>query len=67
MPARLFDQTTTTEDLNALLREAGFDPADAQVEAIKQVISRYYAGRTAEVLQRVQEVLSRFSGDNDNT
>ena len=64
---RLFDQTETTEDLNALLREAGFDPADAQVEAIKQVISRYYAGRTAEVLHRVQEVLSRFSGDNDNT
>lgn len=64
---RLFDQTETTDDLNALLRENGFDPADAQVDAIKQIISRYYAARTAEVLQRVQDVLSRFSGDNDNS
>ena len=63
---RLFDEFETTKDLDALLREAGFDPADAKISAMKRVISAYYAGRTAEVLQRVQEVLSRFTGGNDN-
>lgn len=63
---RLFEQTETTEDLDALLRAAGFNPADAKVDAIKTIISQYYAGRTAEVLQRVQDVLSRFSGETGN-
>ena len=63
---RLFEATETNDNLNQVLREAGFDPTDAKVNAIKQIVSRYYAGRTAEVLQRVNEVLGRFVSNTDN-
>ncbi|HEY5280453.1 MAG TPA: hypothetical protein VIJ67_11915 [Pseudolabrys sp.] len=63
---RLFDEAESTKDLDELLRTAGFDPDDPKISAVKRIISRYYAGRTAEVLQRVQEVLSRFTDGHDN-
>ena len=61
----LFDETETTADLDQLLREAGLDPADSQVQTVKVVISRYYAKRTAEVLERVNQVLAKFAAAND--
>lgn len=64
---RSFEAAETNDDLDEVLREAGFDPSDANVDTIKQIVSRYYAGRTAEVLQRVNEVLARFAAGNDNT
>ena len=63
---RLFDEAESTKDLDELLRTAGFDPGDPKTTAVKRIISRYYAGRTTEVLQRVQEVLSRFTDGHDN-
>jgi hypothetical protein len=35
------------------------------LEAVKTVISRYYAGRTAEGLARVQQVLVKFIASNE--
>jgi hypothetical protein len=62
---KLFDETETTADLDQLLREAGLDPADTHVQTVKVVISRYYAKRTADVLERVNEVLAKFAAAND--
>ena len=62
---QLFDPSEITNDLDALLRTAGFDPSDKRVSAIKDIISHYYAGRTAEVLQRMQQVLANFTAAND--
>jgi len=58
---RLFDEKETTADLDRLLREAGYDPDSAQVAEIKRIISGYYAGRTAVVLERVRDVLDRMT------
>jgi hypothetical protein len=46
---------------NERLRAAGIDPSDAKVREISSVISKYFAERTAEVLQHVQEVLDKVS------
>jgi hypothetical protein len=62
---QLFDPSETTHDLDKLLRAAGFNPADGTVNGVKQIISRYYAGRTAEVLERVNEVLGKYAAAND--
>ena len=58
---RLFDEAETTEDLDALLREAGYNPAEPKIADVKRVISGYYAGRTALVLERVRDVLDRMT------
>jgi len=62
---RLFEASETTTDLDALLREGGHDPANALVYNIKGIISRYYAKRTAEVLERVNEVLANYIAENE--
>jgi hypothetical protein len=59
---KLFDPSESTHDLDKLLKEAGFDPMDKTVDGVKLIISRYYAKRTAEVLERVNEVLSKYMG-----
>ena len=62
---QLFDPSETTNDLDKLLRKDGFNPDDPMVDGIKQIISRYYAKRTAEVLERVNEVLWKYTAAND--
>ena len=62
---KLFDASETTSDLDKLLQEDGFDPADKTVDAVKQIISRYYAKRTADVLEHVNQVLAKFAAAND--
>jgi broad specificity phosphatase PhoE len=57
----LFEQHKVTAELDERLRAAGIDPSDAKVKEISSVISKYFAERTAEVLQRVQEVLDKVS------
>lgn len=55
----LFEQQKVTAELDERLRAAGIDASDAKVKEITAVISKYFAERTAEVLQRVQEVLDK--------
>ena len=62
---RLFEASETTTDLDALLREGGHDPANALVYDINGIISRYYAKRAAEVLERVNEVLANYIAENE--
>ena len=58
---RFFDESETTNDLDALLRKAGHDPQSSQLADAKRIISSYYAGRTALVLERVRDVLDRMT------
>jgi hypothetical protein len=63
---KTFDEQTVSADLDARLTSAGLDPADVKVQAIKTIVSGYYAERTAEVLTRVREVLDKFGGGGLN-
>ena len=63
---QLFDPSEATNDLDALLRAGGFDPADPKVDGIKRITSRYFAKRTAEVLAHVNEVLAKYTAANDH-
>ncbi len=57
---KMFSETEVTADLDERLKTAGVDPSDALVQAVKTIVSGYYAERTAEVLTRVREVLDKF-------
>jgi hypothetical protein len=59
---KTFDEQAVSADLDVRLTSAGFDPSDTKVQAIKTIVSGYYAERTAEVLTRVREVLDKFGG-----
>lgn len=55
----MFEQTEVAAELEKRLRAAGLDPADPTVKAVHDVVSRYFAERTAEVLTKVREVLDK--------
>lgn len=57
----LFEQQKITAELEERLRAAGIDASDARIKEITAVISKYFAERTAQVLERVQEVLDKVS------
>ncbi|HVY56437.1 MAG TPA: hypothetical protein VHA77_01155 [Xanthobacteraceae bacterium] len=59
----MFEQGEVDADINARLSAAGLDPSDQTVQAIKTIVSGYYAERTAEVLAKVRDVLDRFGKD----
>jgi hypothetical protein len=43
------------------LKSAGLNPLDPTVRAVNDVVSAYYAAKTAKVLQQVQDVLNRLT------
>ena len=47
-------------ELHARLTAAGINPLDPEVQAICTVVNAFYAEKTREVLQRMQDVLSRI-------
>jgi hypothetical protein len=47
------------------MHDANLNGRGGGLEAVKAVISRYYAGRTAEGLARVQEVPAQFIASNE--
>lgn len=57
---KMFSEAEVSADLDERLKAAGIDPSDAGVQAVKTIVSGYYAERTAEVLTRVREVLDKF-------
>lgn len=57
---KTFEDAAVNAELDALLMSAGLEPSDLQVQAIRRIVSGYYAERTAEVLTKVREVLDRF-------
>lgn len=58
----MFERDAVSAELGSRLRAAGFDPADPTVQAINNIVSGYFAERTAEVLTRVREVLDKAGG-----
>lgn len=58
---QLFEQQDVKTEIGKRLLAAGLDPADPNVNAITSIVSKYFAERTAEVLARVNQVLSQIS------
>jgi phage tail tape-measure protein len=56
----MFERDEVLEELNGRLLAAGIDPRDPQVQAICAVVNVFYAERTREVLERMQQVLSKI-------
>jgi hypothetical protein len=48
------------KELHGRLVAAGINPLDPKVQAISEVVNAFYAEKTREVLQKMQEVLSRI-------
>jgi hypothetical protein len=57
----MFKKSEIDTELHARLKAAGLNPLDPTVKAINDVVSVYYAEKTAKVLQQVQDVLSRLT------
>ena len=48
------------KELHARLVAAGINPLDPKVQAVSEVVNAFYAEKTREVLQKMQEVLSKI-------
>ncbi len=48
------------ELLHARLVSAGINPLDPKVQAISEVVNAFYAEKTREVLEKMQEVLRKI-------
>jgi hypothetical protein len=57
----MFQRSEIDTELHARLKAAGFNPLDPTIQRINDVVSAYYAEKTAKVLQQVQEVLNRLT------
>ena len=57
----MFQRSEIDAELHARLKAAGLNPFDPTVQTINDVVSAYYAEKTAKVLQQVQEVLGRLA------
>jgi hypothetical protein len=58
---QMFQRSEIDTELHARLKTAGLNPLDPTVQTINDVVSAYYAEKTAKVLQQVQEVLGRLT------
>ena len=56
----MFEKDEVLQSLHARLVAAGLNPLDPKVQSICEVVNAFYAERTREVLQRMQEVLSKI-------
>jgi hypothetical protein len=59
--ARCSKKSEIDTELQARLKAAGLNPLDPTVKAINDLVSGYYAEKTAKVLQQVQDVLNRLT------
>ncbi len=57
----MFEKSEIDTELHARLKAAGLNPLDPKVKTINEIVSAFYAERTAKVLQQVQEVLGRLA------
>ena len=56
----MFEKDAVLKELHGRLVAAGINPLDPKVQAISEVVNAFYAEKTRDVLQKVQEVLSRI-------
>jgi hypothetical protein len=56
----MFERDEVLQDLHSRLVSAGINPLDPKVQSICEVVNAFYAEKTREVLQRMQEVLAKI-------
>jgi len=56
----MFEKDEVLKELHARLVAAGINPLDPKVQAINEVINAFYAEKTRDVLQKMQDVLSKI-------
>jgi hypothetical protein len=56
----MFEKDEVLKELHARLVDAGINPLDPKVQAISEVVNAFYAEKTREVLQKMQDVLSKI-------
>jgi hypothetical protein len=56
----MFEKDEVLKELHARLVAAGVNPLDPKVQAISDVVNAFYAEKTREVLQKMQDVLSKI-------
>jgi len=56
----MFEKDEVLKELHARLVAAGINPLDPKVQAISEVVNAFYAEKTRDVLQKMQDVLSRI-------
>jgi len=56
----MFELDEVLQTLHNRLTAAGINPLDPKVQAICEVVNGFYAEKTRDVLQKMQEVLSKI-------
>jgi hypothetical protein len=56
----MFERDEVLQALHNRLVAAGINPLDPKVQSICEIVNAFYAERTRDVLQRMQEVLSKI-------
>jgi hypothetical protein len=56
----MFERDDVLRELHNRLLSAGIDPVDPKVQAICEVVNAFYAEKTRDVLQAVQQVLNKI-------
>jgi len=56
----MFERDEVLQALHNRLTAVGINPLDPQVQSICDVVNAFYAEKTREVLQKMQEVLSKI-------
>jgi hypothetical protein len=56
----MFEKDEVLQSLHNRLVAAGINPLDPKVQTICEVVNAFYAEKTRDVLQRMQEVLSKI-------
>ncbi|MGB7098522.1 MAG: hypothetical protein WBD95_07105 [Xanthobacteraceae bacterium] len=56
----MFERDEVLQALHNRLTAAGINPLDPKVQSICEVVNAFYAEKTREVLQKMQEVLSKI-------
>jgi hypothetical protein len=56
----MFEKDEVLKELHARLVAAGINPLDPKVLTVSEVVNAFYGEKTREVLQKMQEVLSKI-------
>jgi len=56
----MFEKDEVLNELHARLVAAGVNPLDPKVQAVSEVVNAFYAEKTRDVLQKMQDVLSKI-------
>lgn len=56
----MFERDEVLQDLHNRLVAAGINPLDPKVRSVCEVVNAFYAEKTRDVLQKMQDVLSKI-------